>query len=549
MDYKKLMIFALAIFSIASAEQSFNPLCLDTEGESAIFLLLLVIVLAFSLTIVYAFHHYEIGIYIPESVCVMVVGIFCGLFIRYAIPSGIGPKVAQLDPKLFFIVFLPCIVFDAAYNCNKIHFFRNILGIFFYAIFGTLISTIVISSAMYLFGYLAFSQRMTALDCLQYGSVISATDPVATLALFSTLNVNPTLHYLVFGESIVNDALAIVLYQTFESLKQNTGGDLGLLIGSGILQFLLSFFGSILLGVVFSLLGALITKKVDMRKNVAIELSFFFLVGYIPYLVALKYLSGIMCLFTSGLVMSYYVTPNLSNESKTVLKEVTHTLSLVFEVFTFAFLGMAIFNFPTQDWDIGLIVVVSISMLIGRVLNIFPLTAIVNLFLTEKIDFKTQLFLWWSGLRGAIAVALAIDLRKEETVGGVLFTTTIAVVMLTNIVLGGATVPLLKIFKIKRADENDNKIDYDYYDDESKLSFIERMDEKYLQKIFLRSDVIRKRKKEYLKRQEEKELKKKQIKQDDNSPNESIDQDSNLIVHNEDQIDNEIDNERQSSFK
>ena len=51
----------------------------------------------------------------------MVVGIFCGLFIRYAIPGGIGPKVAQLDPKLFFIVFLPCIVFDAAYNCNKVN--------------------------------------------------------------------------------------------------------------------------------------------------------------------------------------------------------------------------------------------------------------------------------------------------------------------------------------------------------------------------------------------------------------------------------------------
>eukprot|EP01080_Neovahlkampfia_damariscottae_P010462 gene10462-2984_t len=52
---------------------------------------------------------------------------------------------------------------------------------------------------MYLFGYLAFSQRMTALDCLQYGCVISVTDPVATLALFSTLNVNSTLHYLDSG--------------------------------------------------------------------------------------------------------------------------------------------------------------------------------------------------------------------------------------------------------------------------------------------------------------------------------------------------------------
>jgi NhaP-type Na+/H+ or K+/H+ antiporter len=170
---------------------------------------------------------------------------------------------------------------------------------------------------------------------------------------------------------------------------------LTLLIGSGILQFLLSFFGSILLGLVFSLIGALIAKNVDMRKMVSIELSFFLLIAYVPYLLALKYLSGIMCLFTSGLVMSYYVTPNLSNESKTTIKEVTHTLAQVFEVFTFAFLGMAIFNFPTQEWDIGLIIVVTVSMLVGRFFNIFPLTWIVNTFLTEKIDFKTQLFLWW----------------------------------------------------------------------------------------------------------------------------------------------------------
>jgi len=67
MDYKTIFIFIAIIFSIVSAEQSFNPLCLDTEGESAIFLLLLVMVLAFSMCIVYVFHHYEIGIYIVRN--------------------------------------------------------------------------------------------------------------------------------------------------------------------------------------------------------------------------------------------------------------------------------------------------------------------------------------------------------------------------------------------------------------------------------------------------------------------------------------------------
>jgi hypothetical protein len=66
-DYKKLLIFASTVFAIVSAEKSFNPICLENEGESAIFLLLLVIVLTLSLSVVYAFHHYEIGVSIVNS--------------------------------------------------------------------------------------------------------------------------------------------------------------------------------------------------------------------------------------------------------------------------------------------------------------------------------------------------------------------------------------------------------------------------------------------------------------------------------------------------
>ncbi|KAJ7324819.1 hypothetical protein JRQ81_017839 [Phrynocephalus forsythii] len=121
------------------------------------------------------------------------------------------------DPSIFFNVLLPPIIFHAGYSLKKRHFFRNLGSVLAYAFLGTAISCIVIGVIMYGFvkAMVHANQLKTGdfhfTDCLLFGSLMSATDPVTVLAIFHELHVDTDLYTLLFGESVLNDAVAIVL--------------------------------------------------------------------------------------------------------------------------------------------------------------------------------------------------------------------------------------------------------------------------------------------------------------------------------------------------
>ncbi|KAJ7412957.1 sodium/hydrogen exchanger 9 [Willisornis vidua] len=123
------------------------------------------------------------------------------------------------DPSIFFNILLPPIIFHAGYSLKKRHFFRNLGSILTYAFLGTAISCIVIGLIMY--GFVKAMAHIGQLkqwefhftDCLFFGSLMSATDPVTVLAIFHNLRVDTDLYTLLFGESVLNDAVAIVLTQ------------------------------------------------------------------------------------------------------------------------------------------------------------------------------------------------------------------------------------------------------------------------------------------------------------------------------------------------
>ena len=125
------------------------------------------------------------------------------------------------DPELFFNVLLPPIIFHAGYSMKKQFFFRNIGSILTFAFVGTILSTFAVAGIMYgvvlMFPHLQF---LTFIDTLRFGALISATDPVTILAIFSDLNVDVNLYALVFGESVLNDAVAIVITRTIELYEE-----------------------------------------------------------------------------------------------------------------------------------------------------------------------------------------------------------------------------------------------------------------------------------------------------------------------------------------
>lgn len=247
---------------------------------------------------------------------------------------------------------------------------------------------------------------------------------------------------LVFGESILNDAIAIVLTTTVMRIP-NT--DTGEAIVAGFKTFFTMFFASAGIGVVFALTSALLLKHVDLRKHPSLEFGFMLVFTYAPYVLAEGiHLSGIMAILFCGIVMSHYTHFNLSTVTQITMQQTMRTLAFIAETCVFAYLGLAIFSFNHRI-ELALVIWSVILCLVGRACNIFPLAWFVNKFREHKITDKMQFVMWFSGLRGAISYALSLhlELNNEET-RRVMITTTLIIVLFTTVVFGGATMPLLK---------------------------------------------------------------------------------------------------------
>ena len=147
--------------------------------------------------------------------------------------------------------------------------------------------------------------------------------------------------------------------------------------------------------------------------------------------------------------MSQYAHYNLSPVTQITMQQTMRTLAFACESCVFAYLGLAIFSFPHQ-FELALIIWCIVFILLGRALNIFPLSYICNRFRSHQITKKMMTIMWFSGLRGAIAYALSLHLEFKEETRKVLVTTTLVVVLFTTIILGGGTMPLMKFLESRK---------------------------------------------------------------------------------------------------
>jgi NhaP-type Na+/H+ or K+/H+ antiporter len=127
----------------------------------------------------------------------------------------------SFSAEVFMVAFLPPIIFNEGYMMKSRFFFANFNRIIAFAFIGTFTSTMIVGGLLYLgsqnglIGDWAGPDGLSLAECLTFGSLISATDPVSTLAIFQNLGVNLNLYYTVLGESIFNDAVGLVLFRTF----------------------------------------------------------------------------------------------------------------------------------------------------------------------------------------------------------------------------------------------------------------------------------------------------------------------------------------------
>ncbi len=152
--------------------------------------------------------------WISEAAVGLIVGIVAG-GVAYATTHKLDASAysdwMNFDPDFFFFALLPPIIFDAGYSLDPGHFFGNFDAICMLAFLGTSVSAAIITSLVWGFGALGVGYRLSFLQAGLFGSLISATDPVTTLAILGNVRADQNLYYLIFGESVLNDAVAIVM--------------------------------------------------------------------------------------------------------------------------------------------------------------------------------------------------------------------------------------------------------------------------------------------------------------------------------------------------
>ncbi|KAL4267376.1 Sodium/hydrogen exchanger [Pleurotus pulmonarius] len=409
---------------------------------------------------------------VHETLVSIFAGMAVGMVIRL-VPGGGGMIREMLTFKhtIFFNLLLPPIILNSGYELKQENFFRNSGTILTFAFLGTFISAVGLGVLVYIYSFLGLeSLELGLVECLIFGSTLSATDPVTILAIFNQYKVDPKLYSIIFGESLLNDAVSIVMYETLSHFH-GSEFHLGSVFHS-IGLFLVSFSVSLFIGVTFGLLTSLLLKHSHLRLYPHIETSLVALSAYTCYFfsnglsMSNVSMSGIVALLFCGITLKHYAYHTMSRRTQRATKYIFRTLAGLSENFIFIYLGMALFTSAPQDAKVGtyikpiFIVITTISVVFTRYAAVFPLAEAINFFhrhvrgqRSEELPHSYQMMLFWAGLRGAVGVALAAGFKGKNA--GMLRTTVLVVVVLTVLMFGGTTAKMLEILGIRTGVEDE----------------------------------------------------------------------------------------------
>ncbi|XP_052741735.1 sodium/hydrogen exchanger 3 isoform X5 [Bicyclus anynana] len=386
----------------------------------------------------------------PES-CLL---IFVGVLIGAILLSTHSVHVQPLTPDTFFLYMLPPIILDAGYFMPNRLFFDHLGTILLFAVVGTVFNTLTIGTSLWACGQTGmFGCPTPLLDMLLFGALISAVDPVAVLAVFEEIHVDEVLYIVVFGESLLNDAVTVVLYHMFEAYTEMGASRLMYTdFLAGFASFLVVAVGGTCIGVVWGFGTGLVTRFTNEVR--VIEPIFIFVMAYLAYLNAeMFHMSGILAITFCGITMKNYVEANISHKSHTTIKYTMKMLSSSSETIIFMFLGVATVN-NNHDWNTWFVLLTIVFCSVYRIIGVYIFSAVANKFRLHKLNTVEKFVMSYGGLRGAVAFALVLLIDPEVVHLQPMFvTTTIAVIYFTVFIQGITIKPLVKILNVKTGEK------------------------------------------------------------------------------------------------
>ncbi|KAF2719603.1 sodium/hydrogen exchanger [Polychaeton citri CBS 116435] len=434
-------------------------------------LLILILLLIFALFTSYVLQSRKIQA-VHETVVSIFSGMIIGLILRLTAANSVVHAVT-FKPGYFFNLLLPPIILASGYELHQANFFRNIGTILTFAFAGTFISALVLAIIAWAWTRIPLEglSSLTFVDAMSMGATLSATDPVTILAIFNAYKVDPKLYTVIFGESILNDAIAIVLFTTAQGLKgADEQGSLTVLsLFESIGKFMGVFFGSMILGIIIGLGTSLLLKFTHIRREPKIESCIVMLIAYASYFFSNAItMSGIVSLLFCGICMKHYAYHNMSRRTQLTTKFIFSSLAQLSENFIFIYLGLALFTDAELEYKPLFILVTVLGICVARWCAVFPLAAIINAVIryrakryaarngmstvaaaeeADELPRNHQIMLFWAGLRGAVGVALVAGILGPHK--RALRATVLVVTVLTVIIFGGTTARMLEILNIR----------------------------------------------------------------------------------------------------
>jgi len=359
---------------------------------------------------------------LPFTVLLVVWGIVLAqlaLYLPYPLNQFARIEISQ-DVILF--IFLPTLIFESAFNLDARKLRQNLVPILVLAIPGVLLSTAIVGGLLY------WLTPLSGIYALILGALLSATDPVAVIAIFKQLGVPKRLSILVEGESLFNDATAIVL--THILIGVAVSGGFGVEeVTYGVAQFVGVFAGGLWVGVVMALLFGWVIGRI--QNDALMEIPLTMVLAYASFIVAeTMHLSGVMAVVAAGVMMGGWGRTKISPAVSHYLSELWEYFAFMANAFIFLIVGLLV-NLDELLKSFDILVWVIAAMLISRFVVVYTLVPLSNRWSgIEKIGSNYQHVIYWGGLRGAVALALVLSLPPSEfqslllalSAGAVLFT-------------------------------------------------------------------------------------------------------------------------------
>ncbi|MDZ7637147.1 MAG: Na+/H+ antiporter [Bryobacterales bacterium] len=386
----------------------------------SIFIVLLLIASAVAITTKF--------VKLPYTLALVIVGLIIS-------PMHFLP-VVHISPELILLIFLPALLFEAAWNLHLTKLLKNLVPILMLAVPGLLLSVSVVGAVIH------YGLGFPVATALLFGSIICATDPVSVLALFKQLGLPKRLYVLVEGESLLNDGTAVVVFRILLAVVMGTAAtEPDALFVDSLRQFGLTVFGGLAVG---GVIGAAASKLTGYFDDHLLEITLTTIAAYGSFLLAESiHVSPVIAVVVAGIIIGTYGRERgMSPATQVSVNAFWEYAAFVVNSLVFLLIGLEI-QITTLAEKVQLVGWAVAGMLLARMVSIYGLTPLANRF-SERVPLAFQHVLFWGGLRGSLSVALVLSLPRDLPLRNELTIMTFGAVVFSLLVQGLSIPKLLR---------------------------------------------------------------------------------------------------------